>query len=65
MPILAATDRSFHFILPIQTVQIKGYLIEYITGKRGFFKIVRVNHKSIEQLSNAQFFEVCSIVENL
>ena len=65
MPILAATDRSFHFILPIKAVQIKGYLIEYITGERGFFKIVRVNHKSIEQLSNAQFSEVCSIVESL
>jgi hypothetical protein len=63
--ILAATDNSCHFTLPIQTVQTEDYLVEYITGERGFFKIVRVNHKSIDQLSNAQFFEVCKLVLKL
>jgi hypothetical protein len=63
--ILAATDSSFYFTLPIRTVQTEDYLVEYIKGERGFFKIVRVNHKSIDQLSNAQFHEVCKIVLKL
>lgn len=65
MTIYAATDRSFHFTLPIQTVSTEAYTIDYIKGQRGFFQIVNVNHKSIDQLSNYQWFEVCNIVENL
>jgi hypothetical protein len=63
--IQGATDQSFAFTLPIQTVQTEDYLVEYIKGERGFFKIVNVNHKSIDQLSNYQFSEVCKIVLKL
>ena len=65
MSILAATDRSFHFTLPVQTVNTANYTIDYVKGKRGFFQIVKVNHKSIDQLSNSQWFEVCAFVENI
>jgi len=63
--ILAATDSSFYFTLPIRTVQTEDYLVEYIKGEHGFFKIVSVNHKSIDQLSNSEWSYVCSIVERV
>lgn len=63
--IQGATDSSFYFTLPIRTVQTEDYLVEYIKGELGFFQIVRVNHKSIDQLSNCEWSHICSIVERV
>jgi hypothetical protein len=58
-----AIDDSFAVTLPIQTVNVGGYKIEFVKYDGGF-KIVSVNGGMISNLTNGDWMEVCALIEN-
>jgi hypothetical protein len=58
-----AIDDSYSITLPIQTVNVGGYKIEFVKHDNGF-KIVSVNGGMISNLSNGEWMEVCTLVES-
>ena len=58
-----AIDDSYSITLPIQTLNVGGYKIEFVKYDGGF-KIVSVNGGMISNLTNGEWMEVCALVEN-
>jgi hypothetical protein len=58
-----AINDSFAVTLPIQTVNVGGYKIEFVKYDGGF-KIVSVNGGMISNLTNGDWMEVCALVES-
>ena len=58
-----AIDDSYSITLPIQTLNVGGYKIEFVKYDGGF-KIVSVNGGMISNLTNGEWMEVCALVES-
>ena len=58
-----AINDSFAVTLPIQTLNVGGYKIEFVKYDGGF-KIVSVNGGMISNLTNGDWMEVCALLEN-
>lgn len=58
-----AIDDSYSITLPIQTLNVGGYKIEFVKYD-GNFKIVSVNGGMISNLTNGEWVEVCALVES-
>ena len=58
-----AIDDSYSITLPIQTLNIGGYKIEFVKYDGGF-KIASVNGGMISNLTNGEWMEVCALVES-
>lgn len=58
-----AIDDSYSITLPIQTLNVGGYKIEFVKYDGGF-KIVSVNGGMISNLTNGDWMEVCALVES-